>query len=356
MKKYLLYLILLFALRQPVFINAQVSSAVKTKLFTISAGEKPVYSECTISISSTGSNVSLVTADDNGKFYLYGKGLRKGPFDDAKSTEWHGDEDADEMNTSIYTDSSETNEDDLLSNTEDGKRIIKAGGKTYGPFRMISEFYPTKDGKMSAAVVTDDGMKFKLLTQSGTSIDLEGTPSYTSVSPSRNIVIIATTKEYNPAIDFQKVDVTKMTPEQMMKFSQELEEKQKNAPAPQSFLYFNNGKKLGPYPKDTFDGSNPAFCKTGGENWFMTVESKLYINGIEVADLGTTGISNDNIWISNDGKRYAINTYDFIKFSDGSTYNFPIMIKVSKKDEKTILITWVSLENEKDIVLYSKPL
>jgi hypothetical protein len=198
-------------------------------------------------------------------------------------------------------------------------------------------------------------MKPRLITQTGVTMDLVGMPSYNCSSPSGKIVIIVANKEYNPAEEFQNVDFSKMTVEQMNKLTQEIEEKQKNAPPPEAYLYFNDGKKLGPYPIDSFSGNNPAFCKTGGENWFMTIGRKLYVNGAVLADLGSDNVSNDDIWLSPDGKRYAIKTYDNIKFSDGSTFNYPLMIRFSQKDGKT-WITWVSLENERDIVLYSKPL
>jgi hypothetical protein len=141
----------------------------------------------------------------------------------------------------------------------------------------------------------------------------------------------------------------------MLKLTKKIEEEQKNAPPPVAYIYMNDGKKLGPYPKDAFFTDNPAFCITAGENWMMTVENKLYVNGTLLANLGSENVPNNTIWLSPDGKRFVIIAYDKISFSDGSSYAFPILVKKSLKEGK-ILLTWVSLENGKDIVLYSKPL
>ena len=87
----------------------------------------------------------------------------------------------------------------------------------------------------------------------------------------------------------------------------------------------------------------------------MTIDNNLYVNGTLLANLGSESVPNNTIWLSPDGKRYAIISYDKITFSDGSSFTFPLLVKKSQKDGK-IWLNWVSLENEKEIVLYSKPL
>jgi hypothetical protein len=323
-------------------------------MFSINEGEIPVYSECSLFLVSGGSTVSLVTKDKNDKYFLYDHGKRKGPYDDAKEITWEKDEEGGLVNSIAEYDESRMNHEKVLSYSNDGKARITSGGKTFGPFDLLLNLYITKDGRLTAAV-SSDGFKTKLLTQSGTSLELESVPAYTCASPSGKTALIVTVREYDPSRDFANIDFSKLTTEQIAKIAQDMEEKQKKAPPPQAFLYLHNGKKLGPYPKNSFSGNNPAFCVTGGENWFMTIEGKLYVNGTLLANLGSEYVSNDDIWLSADGKRYAIVTYDYIRFSDGASFRYPLVVKTMEKDGKTWL-TWISLENEKDVVHYSRPL
>ena len=354
MKNNRLILVFLIAISSAVLLNAQVKSAVKTKLFSISAGEKPVYSECKLYMSSSGTTVSLVTNDDKGKYYIYENGKKRGPIDDFKKIVQEPQDEKDILVSSIYINERTTNQEGIVTSNDEGKMSIKSGEKTYGPYQMVLNAYTGDDGKLVAAIILEN-MKPSLLTQTGTLVKLEGMPSYTSVSPSGKKVIIVSIKEYTPSMDALNQDLSKLSTNEILKLSKKIEEEQKNAPPPEAYIYLNDGKKLGPYPKDAFFTDNPAFCVTAGENWMMTIDNKLYVNGILLANLGTEYVPNNTIWLSPDGKRYAIIAYDKITFSDGSSYAFPLLVKKSEKEGK-ILLTWVSLENEKEIVLYSKPL
>ena len=332
-------------------VNAQTAVS-KKKVFEIGPGEEPVYSEYTLLLSSSGTDVSMVTTSATDKYFLYINGQKKGPFEDPKKIEWTDDREED-MYSSVYRDNRVVDQNKFLTAGDDGRMLIKANGKSYGPFQLVLNIFSDTDGNLISAI-TVEGMNASLLTQSGTIIKLEGIPSYTCSSPSGKKVIVMATKEFNPAAEFMNIDFSKLTQEQMMKLSKDIEAKQKAAPPPVSFLYFNDGTKLGPYPKDDISNNNPAFCKTGGDNWLMQLNSKLYVNGAEIATLENY-VSNDDIWLSEDGKRYAIITNEKIAFSDGSSFDFPLKIKRITKNGVTSF-TWVSLENKKDVVVYSKTL
>ena len=89
----------------------------------------------------------------------------------------------------------------------------------------------------------------------------------------------------------------------------------------------------------------------------MIIDNALYINGLKIKQFSTdnTSLNMCNIWISLDGKRYAVLSYKEILFSDGSSYPAPVNLDIEKKDGKTFL-KWIALENEKDLVSYSKEL
>jgi len=354
MKKHLLILALFIAIYPALVINAQVNNAVKTKLFNISSGEKPVYSECKLYLSSSGNTLSLVTRDENGKFYVYENGTKLGPIDDFNKIVQKQQDEKDILTSSIYVSERATNLEGIVTSNDEGKMLIKSGGKTYGPYQGVLNAYTGDDGNLTAAIILQN-MKPSLLTETGTLVNLEGMPSYTNVSPSGKKVLIVSIKEYTPSIDFLNQDISKLSTDDILKLTKKVEEEQKNAPPPQAYVYTNNGKKLGPYPKDAFFTDNPAFCITAGENWMMTIDNNLYVNGTLLANLGSESVPNNTIWLSPDGKRFAIISYDKITFSDGSSFTFPLLVKKSQKDGK-IWLNWVSLENEKEIVLYSKPL
>jgi hypothetical protein len=354
MNKHLKILVLLVTISPAVLLNAQINKAVQTKLFSISQGERPVYDECKLYMSSSGNTVSLVTNDANGKFYVYESGKKRGPIDDFKKIIQKPQDEKNILSSSVYVSERPTNKEGIVITNDDGNMSIKSGAKSYGPYQLVFNAYTGDDGILTAATVLQD-MKPNLLTQSGTLIKLDGMPTYTNVSPSGKKVLIVAIKEYTPSMDVLKQDISKLSVTELQKLSKKMEEERNNAPPPEAFIYFSDGKKLGPYPKDALSSDNPAFCVTAGENWMMTIDNKLYVNGTLLANLGDEYTPINTIWLSPDAKRFAIIGYDKISFSDGSSYQFPLLIKKSLKDGK-IWLTWVSLENEKDIVLYSKPL
>jgi hypothetical protein len=134
--------------------------------------------------------------------------------------------------------------------------------------------------------------------------------------------------------------------------AQDMEAKKKEAGPPKAYIYAN-GKKFGPYPAEQISSDNPAFCKTGEDNWYMILEDALFINGNKVKEGISSGTC--NVWISGDGKRYAVVGYDKIIFSDGSSFTAPLKLEVETNNGKTVL-KWLALENEKNLVFYSKEL
>jgi hypothetical protein len=113
--------------------------------------------------------------------------------------------------------------------------------------------------------------------------------------------------------------------------------------------------KLGPYDAKDFSDNNPAFTKTGGDNWFMILNNTLYINGDLKQKFEDFSLSPCRVWLSKDGKRYAVVSDDSILFSDGSSYPYPVKIDSQEKNGKVFMI-WLSLEKKKDLAIYSREL
>jgi hypothetical protein len=323
-------------------------------LFSIGNDEIPVYDESRIYLENSGTRVSMVTMNFDSKYFLYENGERKGPFENTESCGFVPGDNEENMSSSSYNYEGANFQENLVYNNDNYQPMIRIGEKNYGPFEAIMSVYADKNGKFLMALASE-GMKFSILTTNGTLIPLEGIPNGTSVSPSQNKVMIVVVKEENPALEYMSIDFSKMSQEEIMKIAKEMEEKQKNAPPPEAFIYLNDGQKFGPYPKDPVFGGNPGFCKTGGDNWVFLIEKDLYVNGSLLASLPVDYVSASDIWLSEDGKRYAIISYEKILFSDGQSFEYPLKIKTVEKDGKTWL-NWICLENKTDVVFYSKAL
>ena len=164
--------------------------------------------------------------------------------------------------------------------------------------------------------------KPQLISSMGSVTELDGQPGFTHPSPTLNKLMVTTVKE-------------------------------KEGNPPEAYIYFQDGKKFGPYNPNKINPNNPAFSKTGGDNWLLTMNSKLFLNGIKTKDLINDQISPANIWLSPDGKRYVIIVYNRIEFSDGIIIKDPLKFRIQIQ-QNNITVWWLSVENEKDIVLYSK--
>jgi hypothetical protein len=326
----------------------------RQKLFSIGKEEITVYGETQIYLENTSTRVIMVTMDFNGKYYLYDIDGRKGPFDDVDSCGFNPGEVDTDMYSSIYNYEGASLGLDLLSFNDEGRTMVRAGNKTYGPFESVTNIYTDKSGKFTMAI-TSEGMNFSLLTSNGTLLPLESIPYASSVSSSLNKAFVVVVKEENPAADYMNLDFSKMTQDELMKIAREIEEKQKNAPPPEAYVYLNDGKKFGPYQQESIFGGNPFFCKTGGDNWGLLLDKKLYVNGSLLAELPVEYVSAGDIWLSEDGKRFVIISIEKILFSDGQSFANPLKVKMQKEGDKT-WFSWICLENETDVVLYSKAL
>ena len=322
-------------------------------LFSIGKDERPVFNESSIALSPIGSSVIVLTSDEEGRIYVYEGGKKRGPFKDVSDTKVTLPEDDPEEYDPTYRKESDADYEKYIEYNDAGQVTLKFGGKSFGPFQFILEFYTTKDKTAFYAIIMKDGKPF-VITSSGNSFEIDGQPGYSHICPSGKKMMVTTVKENNEVGELLNRDLSKMSVEEVARLGKEIEGKQKNK-TPEAFIYFQDGKKFGPYDPKKITAYNPAFIKCGGDNWLLTMDSKLYINGIAVKDLRNDQISPANIWLTEDGKRYVIVVYNRIEFSDGQVYKDPLKIRISV-DRNKITLWWLLFDNEKDIVLYTKTL
>jgi hypothetical protein len=346
-------LILILILFLPFSLQAQqLSSEMNRKiLFSIGKDEKPVFNESSILFSPIGNTVTVITSDEESRMYVYENGKKRGPFRDIAGTGIKKAEDDPEEYDPIFRKESDTDYQKYIEYNNDGQVILKFGGKSFGPFQFILEFYSTNDKTAFAAIVMKEG-KPKILTSAGNTFELDGQPGYSYISPTGKRMMVTTIKENNDTSEVINRNLSEANTQESGKPVKEAEVKQKKR-IPEAFIYFQDGKKFGPYDPKKITGYNPAFVKTGGDNWLLTMDSKLYINGKVDIELSNERISPANIWLTEDGKRYVIIVYNRIEFSDGSVYKDPLKIRIMTNNKK-ITVWWLSFENGKDIVLYYK--
>ncbi len=330
--------------------NAQVNKQILLKL---QPGETIITGESCIEMTSQGNSLYVVT-QQGGNIYYYEGGQRKGPFKSFNAAKIKNCSSSSNEGCAVF-EAEATDNQDFITMTDEGKMSVKFAGKTYGPYKFIKELFVSKDKSTFVAAVASDDMKFSVITPDGVVKTASG--SINSISVSRNYKKFIALEKENEAItnEMMTADFANMTTEQIMKMAKDMEEKQKNAGEPKAYVYTNGGKKFGPYPVNSVSDNNPAFSKTGGDNWYMVLDNTLYINGLKVKEFTDMYPSTCNVWISADGKRWMISDYDKMLFSDGTRYNAPIKISTENKEGKTML-KWVSFENEKELISYSREL
>lgn len=339
------------------FLNSSNAQQPATKvsrkiLFSIGKNEKPVFNESSIALSPIGNSVIVLTSDEEGRIFVYENSKKRGPFKDINGTGVKIPEDNPEEYDPIFRRESDADYEKYIEYNDAGQVTLKFGGKSFGPFQFILEFYTTNDNTAFYAIAMKDS-KPQIITSSGNKYDLDGQPGYNYLSPSGKQMMVTTVKENNETGELMNRDLSKMSAEEITRLGKEIEGKQNKSP--EAYIYFRDGKKYGPYDPKKITANNPSFNKTGGDNWLLTLDSKLYINGTVVKDLLNDQISPANVWLTEDGKKYVIVVYNRIEFSDGSVYKDPLKIRISVNRNK-VTIWWLLLENDKDIVLYSKSL
>jgi hypothetical protein len=334
---------------------AQNSPAGYTRkiLFSIGVGEKPIFNESIIKLSPIGNSVIVLTSDEEGRIYVYDNGRKRGPFRELNQTGVIFPQDDPNEFDPIFRKESDSDYEKYISYDDAGQINLKFGGKSFGPYQFILEFYLSADKNGFYAIVMKEN-KPQIIGSAGNRFELDGQPGFNCISPSGRKMMVTTVRENYEAGEQVNRDLSKLSAEQVSKIGKETEAKQKSKP-PEAYVWFQDGKKFGPYDPKKITGNNPAFLKTGGDNWVLTMNSKLYINGIATKDLINEFISPANIWLTEDGKRYAIIVYNRIEFSDGSVYKDPLKIRIDTSQKK-IMVWWLAVENGKDIVLNSKTL
>lgn len=346
--------IILFSVLAVLQAIGQAPAVERKLLITLQPNEDVLYSESCLNLSMNGDQFYLVTMYNN-KYYTYENGQKHGPFNDTEEANIKNclSGYSSTNNCSLYNPQLPETDPEALQTNSDGTFSVKLNNKIYGPYQFIAQLYILPDKSGFVAVTMSKDMKTTLVSSDGLNLPLNGDIEKFHFSPKGKKFVFALKERQEVDMSILNTDFSNMSQEEMIAFAKKQEEKANKAPKLNSYVYVNGTTKLGPYDLNAFYSNNPAFTVTGGDNWIMTLDNALYINGAKVKDFPDLDLNTCKIWVSSDGKRYVIISYEKIVFSDGKSYQNPVEYSVEDKGGK-LLIKWVSFENEKDLVLYSR--
>ncbi|GHN00145.1 hypothetical protein WSM22_16340 [Cytophagales bacterium WSM2-2] len=196
---------------------------------------------------------------------------------------------------------------------------INFNGKTYGPYKQISQFYLTSDKKTFYAVVQEGTQGFKVVTSaSALALTLPGLmPPLSCLASPDNSEFAVTSLNTEGKYD----------------------------------IITSSGKK---YPVTEMGWFGGAWYSAAGNHMLMLMKSQLYFDG-HVIKTFEDGSSQEpcNLYVSNDGKGVTIVKNNTLSFSDGDYFEYPLKIAVVNSAGKSYF-KWMALENQ-EVVIYQKP-
>ena len=215
-----------------------------------------------------------------------------------------------------------------------GSGSVKFQGKLYGPYGQIMKLCISEDGQNFYAVAIDAEMKIKFFDKNDRKVDLAGVPEDLIISP-----------DGTKAFAVLKGDLNPFDPESMAKIMADPEAYNN----PKVKLVGIDGTTYGPFPSDQYADAwfVPPAKLVVYSNYEITLDGKFLFKSEDY-------ISKCDIWVSSNGKDYAWANYEYLIFNDGTKYTAPLAIKYTAGGGQANL-KWISLENEKNLVLYNRP-
>ena len=316
-------------------LSAFSQAPTKTKLYSLLPNESLVYGENCFPISNNGNDLFVVT-QMNGNYFIYENGKRRGPISQL-TTDMIKNCNRPQKPCAVYDPQSNNEEnlfDKFIVGQDDGSMLIKFNGKTFGPYKQVYDIQLSADKSKFAATVSDLNRKKMVVLSIGKIVPLNGLPNRMYISPDGTVALVRTGFDY----DVDNFDPSTINMEA----------------ATQVNLVTTDGGKFGPYNGDDFRDYYVWFCKTTQNHWVIELSGKYLLDGKTPLNI-PDGFSNCDIWLSPDGKRFAVSNYEKIQFSDNTSILSPIEFTVVEKDGK-LIFNCITLENDRDISVCTKTL
>lgn len=351
-KRQSVYVLALFAMLTcaglPAFAQEQPSQQpTGTSVYILGADEEILLSESTIAISAEAEEVILILTEGPGQtapYFVFRDGKKTGPYaklGEAMKVAYQGRENTPgkKRDCAVYNPGEPPdNARPVTDSAEGGKQIVRFHGKTFGPYLLVFSARATPDGSAAYFTATDND-KAWFGCSDGRVVSFGGLPTDFKFSPDGKNAAVLCQGKMSMA---QMNDLSKLPPEKLTAALQEQEKK---------YLYTIDGKSFGP-----FDSSFEPYSfwyPASSNDLFYRVNDNVYRNGTLM--LTAQSFDNCNFYPTPDGKKYAMFTYESIVFSDGKTFSSPLDIAAFQRAGKTIF-RWITLENNKRLVIYERPM
>lgn len=307
----------------------------KVKLYSLQPNESLVYGENCFPTTDNGKDLFVVTQSNSG-YFIYENGTRKGPFKEL-SPEMIKNCNRPEKPCALYNPQNNSEEnmfEKFIVPQEDGHFVIKFNGKTFGPYFQVYDIQLNTDKSKFAATVSDLNRKKQVVLSVGKTVALNGLPNKMQLSPDGTVAIVQIGFDY----DVENFDPSTINMETVSKIN----------------IVTTDGAKFGPLDSDSFRDYYIWFCKTTANHWIIQLDGKCLLDGKTALNIPSSA-NNCEIWLSPDGKRYAVSDYEKIQFSDNTSIAYPFEFSVTEKDGK-LFFRCISIENDKDIYVCTKAL
>jgi hypothetical protein len=312
-------------------------------VYTLEPGEKILDPESTIALSADAADVVLVLAkneENNPPYFVFRDGRKTGPYaklGDALRAAYEGRENTQgKRHECAAYDPGEPPDSarPVMDSAAGSKQVIQFRGKTFGPYLMIIAAQGTPDGA-TAYYTASDNDKAWFGCSDGRVVSFGGIPAEIKFSPDgKNGAVMVEGKLTLAEMN----NLAKLPPEKLAAAMNDQEKK---------FLYTIDGRSFGP-----FGSSFQAFWYAKSSNdLFYRVATDVFRNG--TLWFKASSFDRCQFYPSPDGKSYALSTYEKIIFSDGKSFPSPLDVVALQRAGKTIY-RWITLENERKIVLYER--
>lgn len=203
-------------------------------------------------------------------------------------------------------------------------QTILFNGKTYGPYKLVSKFYLTPDGKNFYAVVGESKgddpylLKNKIITSAlGTELSLPENSMTTDCIASPN----------NSEFGYVTYDIA----------------------AQKNLIITSSGKKI-----EVPMGSKVWYSDTGNHVISFS-QTQLYFDQQVIKTFANTEVVQPcDLFINPDGKGVSVVKNNTMSFADGDYYEYPLKIMMVHENGKSYF-KWLALENQ-EVVVYQKPI
>jgi hypothetical protein len=317
----------------------------RTVVYSLAPGERLLQAESVLAVSAGAADVVLVLAagkGDAGPFFVFRDGKKSGPFvklEEAMASAYQGREApgsaARDCATYAPGDPPEDAAPEMDTDSKGGQ-ILKFKGRSFGPFALIFTSHVTPDGALAYFTAADKD-KAWFGCSDGRKVSFKGVPGEFKFSPDGRSAAIVVEGSMSLA-DMENMG--KLPPD---KLQAALASQDKRS------LYTIDGLKFGPFDS-SFSSSSV---------WYPATSNDLYFEAYgQVFRNGAPYLKNDAFdpcafYVSPDGRSYALFTYESLSFSDGKTYPPALGIAVFQAKGKTVF-RWITLEKDKDIVVYER--